>query len=157
MSRYCPCKDGQALYLDCQECDNDCEKFYCLIVGTRTFTDYDLFKQVVNHMLIKIDKKDIVIISGGARGTDSLAKQYANENGYKYYEFKADWERYGKSAGYRRNVDMQAYISHFTRRAIIAFWDGESKGTKQNFDIAEKYDNKIVTIKYKELKGYKGN
>ena len=123
------------------------EKFYCLIVGSRTFTDYELMKKKTDYLLSNIAKNDIVIISGGARGADSLAKRYAEENNYKYYEFKADWDTYGKSAGYRRNVEMQKYISQFDRRGIIAFWDGKSVGTKQNYDIAKRYDNKIITIK----------
>jgi hypothetical protein len=53
--------------------------------------------------------------------------------------YPADWERYGKSAGYRRNKEMA-----LVAQALVAFWDGESLGTKHMIDIAHKYK---LTIK----------
>ena len=119
------------------------ENFYCLIVGSRSFTDYNLFCFYVDHILS--NKKNIIIVSGGAKGTDSLAKSYAYEKGYQYVEFQADWSA-GKSAGYERNVKMHKYISQFEDRGIIAFWDGKSNGTAHSFKLAEIYNNPIRKI-----------
>lgn len=121
----------------------DNEKFYCMIVGTRTFNDYGFLKRKADYYL-QNHKADTVIVSGGARGTDSLARRYAEEKGYEYHEFPADWNTYGKSAGYRRNEEMHRFIAGHENRGVIAFWDGQSRGTEQNFDLARRYGNQII-------------
>lgn len=87
---------------------------------------------------------DIKIVSGGAIGADKLAEKYANENKYEKIIFKPDWKRYGNGAGAVRNREIinEADI-------VIAFWDGESKGTKNSIDIAQKYNKKIIVVKFK--------
>ena len=124
------------------------DKFYCLVVGSRTFLDYNFLKNKLDYML-QNHKPNVVIISGGAKGADSLAEKYAKENNLQLKVFPADWETYGKSAGYIRNEEMHKYISNFERRGIVAFWDGQSKGAAHNFDLAKKYNTKIVIYKYK--------
>lgn len=86
---------------------------------------------------------DVVVISGGAKGVDTLAEQFAKEFHLKNEIHKADWERYGRSAGPRRNEEM-VKIS----QGVIAFWDYQSKGTKTTIDFAKKYsvNCKIVRI-----------
>lgn len=64
-------------------------KFYLLIAGSRNFEDYELLKQYTDYAL-RNRNENIVIVSGGARGADTLAKQYAYEKQYEYLEFKAD-------------------------------------------------------------------
>lgn len=151
MSQYCPVINGPTLYLNCKECEEkECEKFQCLIIGSRSFTDYEYFKTKINYYL-QNHKNDAVIISGGAAGTDSLAKQYAKEFGYEYKEFPAEWKQYGKSAGYMRNKQMHEYISHFKKRGVIAFWDGKSKGTAQSFDLAPEYNNQLIVVDVKNV------
>jgi len=78
------------------------------IVGSRSFTDFDLFKSKIDEFIFQnvINKKDIIIISGGAKGTDSLAKRYAIENDIEIIEYLPDWNLYGKSAGMVRNMDI---------------------------------------------------
>lgn len=120
--------------------------FHCLIVGSRNFDNYELLKQKCDYLLQNY--KDIEIVSDGARGADTLAERYAKENNYELRVFKADWDNYGKSAGYIRNDEMHKYISLFEERGVIAFWDGKSKGTSHNFSLAKKYNNKIKIIKY---------
>ena len=125
-------------------------KFYLLIAGSRNFEDYNLLKEITDYTL-RNRNENIVIVSGGARGADTLAKQYAYEKQYEYLEFKADWNTFGKSAGYIRNEEMHKFISQFENRGALYFWDGESKGTAQNFDLDLKYNIKNFIIKYKEL------
>jgi predicted Rossmann fold nucleotide-binding protein DprA/Smf involved in DNA uptake len=78
------------------------------IVGSRSFTDFDLFKSKIDEFILQnvINKKDIIIISGGAKGTDSLAKRYAIENDIQIIEYLPDWNLYGRSAGMIRNMDI---------------------------------------------------
>lgn len=147
MAKFCMAKNGPALYLDCRECtDKECESFFCLVVGSRTFSNFELMESALDHYLSQFSQ--IVIVSGGARGADSLAKAYAIRKGYRYKEFPAQWDLYGKSAGYVRNEEMHKYIAYATHRGVVAFWDGSSKGTAHNFKLAEKYNNPIRVVRY---------
>ncbi len=125
---------------------NMSDTFYCLVVGSRSFDDYNFMQQQLDYFLV--NHKDIVIVSGGARGADRLAERYAKEHGYQLKIFYAKWDEYGKSAGYRRNEEMHQFISQFNKRGVVAFWDGESSGTKQNFILSSKYKNPIKIIRF---------
>lgn len=150
MAKYCPVKDAPALYLECQECEQKiCEYFFCLVVGSRTFQDYDLLKSKLNHLL-QNQGNEVVIVSGGAKGADSLAERYAKEKDLPLKIFPAEWGKYGKSAGYIRNEEMHKYISKQNKRGVVAFWDGMSKGTTHNFGLADKYKNKIKLIHFRK-------
>ena len=72
------------------------------VVGSRNFNNYELLKEKINE-----NKWDIeAIVSGGARGADSLGARYAQENNIPLIEFTPDWKKHGKSAGFKRNVDI---------------------------------------------------
>lgn len=107
------------------------------VVGSR---DYKDLEQV--HLVISILPKDTIIVSGGARGVDTMAKMSANSCDLIYKEFAADWKSFGKKAGFLRNKR----IVEFSDR-IICFWDGKSKGTKITIDLA-KAANKGLEIYY---------
>ena len=124
------------------------EKFYLLIAGSRDFNDYKRLESICNLLLRNV-KCDIVIVSGGARGADTLAEHYAFTNGFELKVFKAKWDKYGKSAGYRRNEEMQEFIAKKNRKGIICFWDGSSKGTRHNFELARKLQNPLRIYNYK--------
>ena len=115
-----------------------------IIAGGRDFMDYNLLKEKVNKILQekKVTHK-IVIISGCARGADTLGLRYASENALDVEEYPADWDKYGKKAGYVRNVEMAENAD-----ALIAFWDGKSKGTKHMIDIATERNLPIRVIRY---------
>lgn len=117
-----------------------------LVVGSRNFNDYSLLKSTLDNLLV--NATNIEIISGGARGADTLAEKYAKDNGYQLKVFLADWNRYGKSAGYKRNYEMHKYISEFNDRLCVAFWDGQSKGTAHNFELSKQFNTSIKIIKY---------
>lgn len=116
---------------------SDVETFYCLIVGSRSFSDYGLLAAKCDLLLRNWGS--VVIVSGGARGADALAKRYAMDRGYRYKEFPADWDTYGRRAGYIRNRAMHEYIStHANRRAyrlIVTFkvWGEEFPSMILNF------------------------
>ena len=108
-------------------------KFKIIVAGGRSFNNYDLLEQKLDYYLSSKIKEgyDIVIISGTAKGADSLGEKYAINKGYEIERFPANWDKYGKSAGYRRNVDMANVAD-----ACIVFWDGTSPGSKHMIDIA---------------------
>ena len=111
------------------------------IIGSRTFNDYELLKDEVDKLLEKYNITEI--ISGGARGADSLAERYAEEKKLKLTVFPAQWHKYGKSAGFIRNDEIWKYAD-----MGIAFWDGESRGTQHSFKLAEKYNKKLKVVKF---------
>lgn len=117
------------------------EPFKVIIAGGRDFANYGLLKTKCNFLL---QNKNIVeIVSGTANGADKLGERYAVENGFHMKRFPAEWTKYGKSAGYRRNAEMADYAD-----ALIAFWDGESRGTKHMIDLAQKKGILVRVIKY---------
>jgi hypothetical protein len=106
------------------------------IIGSRSFNDYELLKQHLSSKAPLMSE----IISGGARGTDSLAERFADEYSIKKVIFQAEWNEFGRAAGMIRNKDIIKRCD-----VLIAFWDGESRGTKYSIDLARK-QNKIVHI-----------
>ena len=86
------------------------------------------------------------IVSGGANGADYLAKKYAADNGLVYIEVNAQWDVFGKSAGYIRNEKIHEFISRFENRGCVMFWDGKSAGTKHSIELAKKYNNQLKII-----------
>ena len=118
------------------------EEYRVIIAGGRDFKDYDTLLNTVDSLLENIDKK-IVIVSGGARGADSLGEQYAVDHGYKIKEFPARWDQYGKSAGFRRNVQMAENAD-----CLIAFWDGQSHGTEHMIKTGKEHNLDVHVIPY---------
>lgn len=91
----------------------------------------------------KLKTHKVEIVSGGARGADRLGEQFAINHDLQLYCYPADWDKYGKSAGYVRNNIMAEY-SH----ALIAFWDGKSKGTEHIVKVMKKQNKLVRIIKY---------
>ena len=79
------------------------------------------------------------IVSGGAKGIDTCARQYAQEHGLKLTEFLPDYRRYGRGAPLRRNLEIIAYADQ-----VLAFWDGNSSGTKHVIDECNKQKKKVT-------------
>lgn len=88
-------------------------------------------------------RKNIRIVSGMARGADSMAIEWAVVNFVPVDEYPADWNGRGKRAGYERNERMAQNAD-----ALVAFWDGESKGTKHMIDLAFKYGLEVHVYRY---------
>ena len=102
-----------------------------IIAGSRKngFSRKDIY-DTLDHYL---GNQDIIVVSGGARGVDSIGEDWALHRNKPYEVYNADWELYGRSAGYRRNVDM-ADISD----ECYVFISGDSRGSQHMVDIAEK-------------------
>lgn len=124
--------------------------FKLVICGSRDIKeDVTPYISVIDSLLKdKVETHRIVIISGCAKGGDLIGEKYAELKGYEIHRYPADWNRYGKSAGYKRNEKMVAVGT-----AILAIWDGKSKGTKHTIDIARKamYNKPVRVISPKEV------
>lgn len=105
-----------------------------IIVGGRDFKDYETLYEECNRILeTYITFRTVHIISGTARGADRLGDRFAKEQNLHPILMPAQWKRYGKSGGVKRNEEM-AKIADLA----IIFWDGKSRGTKNMIDQAEK-------------------
>ena len=106
-----------------------------IIAGSRDFNDYELLRERMDYFITGLNGWDgmdnMEIVSGTARGADTLGELYASHNQIPVARFPADWRKYGKSAGYKRNAQMAEYAD-----VLVAFWDGESRGTKHMIDLA---------------------
>lgn len=100
-----------------------------IIAGGRDFDDYERVRQAARGIVQSGD----TILSGGARGADSLGEKFAERNRLGLEKHPADWERHGKGAGFLRNHQMSLCAD-----ALIAFWDGRSRGTKNMIEQAHK-------------------
>lgn len=114
-------------------------RFNSLIVaGSRTYTDVWRVRDNIARYL-RYNKVDM-IVSGGARGPDTYAIDYAEEHSIPYVVFNAEWDKYGRGAGHRRNMEMAIQATE-----LLAFWDGRSAGTKNMIQWMQKL-NKPCTI-----------
>jgi len=124
--------------------------FKVIIAGSREFADFKLLCKTMDHMLSKklSEGYSIQVISGASRGADKLGEQYAGLRGYEVISMPADWDSYGKRAGYLRNEEM-ANIAD----ALVAFHNGVSPGTKHMIDIAKKkgLPNRVVEFTHEHL------
>jgi hypothetical protein len=116
-----------------------------IIAGGRDFKDYDLLCQKTDYYLSR--QSEIEIVSGTAKGADKLGERYAEERQYPIKRFPADWGSFGKRAGYIRNTEMAEYAD-----ALIAFWNGESKGTEHMINLAKEKSLKVRIVLYKTEK-----
>lgn len=120
-----------------------------IIAGGRDFTDYPMLKEHVNQIKKDLNITKTTIISGLARGADMLGIQYAHEYNHHVVRFPAEWNKYGKMAGFIRNTEMLKYIKkQFVTGIVIAFWDGKSKGTKHIIDAANKMNIQCFVFQY---------
>lgn len=117
---------------------------YLLIVGSRSITNYMQIGPTLDGLINGLTYDKYVVVSGGASGVDYLAELWAERHCFEKHIIKADWKTNGKRAGFIRNEEMHKYISQFSDRLVVAFWDGVSSGTASNFTLAEKYHNPLV-------------
>lgn len=114
-----------------------------IIAGGRDFDDFELLSSEVEFFETHHSSSYLTVICGGARGADNLGEKWAKASERSVVYHIPEWDKYGKSAGYRRNVEMANDAD-----ALIAFWDGESKGTKHMIDIALDKGLLVQVVKY---------
>lgn len=100
-----------------------------LVTGSRSIADIDISEYLKN-----ID----VLLTGGAKGVDSLAITYAEKNGIKHIEILPNYAKYNRAAPVIRDEEMVKMCDR-----VVAIWDGKSKGTKHTIDFAKKYRKPI--------------
>lgn len=122
------------------------DKYRVIVAGSRDFSNYRLLAVTLHNLFLSIEIP-IMIVSGGARGADRLGERYARDHGYEIDYHPANWDLYGKSAGFRRNKEMAECAD-----ALIAFWDGRSKGTKHMISTARRYGLKVTVIDYSYIR-----
>lgn len=112
-----------------------------VVTGSRSITDYNEVESALERACrgfgLRAYREVEELVSGNARGVDRLAEAWARSRGIPVKVFKPDWDRYGKSAGHRRNHEMADYVK--THGGIyVAIWDGVSKGTKGMIDYCDR-------------------
>lgn len=127
-----------------------------IVAGGRDFKDYKLLSDTIMQYLEDIEDTGVVdnpsqikFVSGTAKGADSLGEQFAYTYEYDVIRFKPHWDKYGKSAGYRRNAEMAKFASEDgIAGVLIAFWDGKSRGTKSMIELAKRYGLDVNVVNY---------
>lgn len=115
-----------------------------IVAGSRNITDHEITFDAINHAREQEGWDITEIVSGTAKGPDTHGKNWGILHDVPVHEFPADWKGQGKSAGFKRNVRMAAYAD-----ALIAIWDGKSKGTKHMITIARNDGLKVIVWKEK--------
>ena len=114
------------------------------IVGSRTFKDYNAMHAFIEEMLATMESSIIeAVVWGVARGADSLAERYAQERGLPMIVFPAVWKKYGRRAGFIRNVDIIRECD-----VCFAFWDGESHGTQHDIELCEQMNKQCFIYRF---------
>ncbi len=116
-----------------------------LICGSRGIND----RAVVAHAVAASGMAPTHIVSGGARGIDTLARLYAQTNDIEFTEYVADWDKHGRRAGFLRNVTMVVAVE-----AVIAVWDGKSRGTKHSIDYATSQGKQVFVLRPNKQSGW---
>ena len=111
------------------------------VIGSRKFNDYRTLCVIIEEMMKYFDIDTIV--SGGAKGADSLAEKFANENGITMDVYPADWDKHPRAAGFIRNKEIWDNSD-----LGVAFWDGKSRGTSHSFDISKKQNKQLFIFDY---------
>jgi hypothetical protein len=109
-----------------------------VIAGSRSFHDYQLLCQTLAPERPRITQ----VLTGGARGADQLGYRWAWKHAIRHQLFRADWERFGKSAGVRRNFQMAQ-----AGDLLLAFWDGRSAGTRHLIGCMQQLGKPVVVIR----------
>ena len=125
-----------------------------IVAGSRGFDNYSLLCRSMDRITAGI-REGIEIVSGHARGADALGEKYAREHGLQVTVIPAHWEIFGRSAGMIRNQEMIDYALKESP-LLVAFWDGESKGTENTIKRARKagVDTRIILFEDKESRNH---
>lgn len=110
-----------------------------VVSGCRSYNDYNEAKKFIDICISKIKTEySLIFVSGACRGADLLGERYAQENNYTLEKYPAEWDKFGKSAGPRRNKKMAETGDFF-----ICFWDGKSPGTKTMIDFVRELEKPL--------------
>lgn len=121
------------------------KKYKVIVAGGRNYNDYINVKSYLYPLKIYCENNnlELVIVCGMATGVDSLGLRFAEENNLEILKYPADWNKYGKRAGYLRNYQMGEIAD-----SAIVFWDGKSPGTKMMIDIMNNFNKTVKIVRY---------
>lgn len=115
-----------------------------IVAGGRDFTDAN---RMIAELQKLVESGEITdspeLVCGMARGADMLAYSLWANNRMPIHNFPANWNKHGKSAGYKRNQEMGEFAD-----AAVCFWDGNSKGTKHMIDIMNRLSKPVYIVRY---------
>lgn len=111
-----------------------------VIAGGRDFNNSKIIYNCLDQCNIR---EGDIILSGHASGVDTIGEQYAAEHNLQLRLFPAAWKKLGRAAGPIRNEEMAKIADR-----VIAFWDGESRGTKSMIALAKKYSCFLTVFDY---------
>ncbi len=117
------------------------------IIGSRTFTNYQLLEDIVDQYKNVNQVHYTAVVSGGAKGADTLAERYAEKNNLKKIIYYPDWDRYGKKAGFLRNTTIIEDAD-----VVFAFWDGHSMGTLDSINKAKERNKTVIITDFLKIK-----
>lgn len=126
------------------------KEVFVTVAGPRDYSNKEFVDEMLEEILSDILAKEVLpihIVEGGAYGVDALAKLYALQNELPYTEVKADWDKYGRSAGPRRNQKM-AEMSDY----CIVFFKG-SRGSASMIAEALKQNVPVYVVSISEKVG----
>lgn len=127
--------------VDCKIFDNR-----IIVAGTRGYDDYESFATTVKELIAGV-KGNIIFLSGMAKtGADKLIIDFCKNEGYLHYPYPADWDRFGKGAGFIRNSTMADNGTW-----LIAFHDGISNGTAHMIKVAKEKELRINVININQV------
>lgn len=122
----------------------DKEIYGIIIAGGRDFDDYSFLQSKCLPIIERLmPNHEVIIMSGHAKGADLLGERFAEEHGLKLKVYPADWKAHYRSAGFRRNEQMGDIAN-----GLIAFWDGESHGTKHMIEYARSKEVDVNVFSY---------
>lgn len=122
-------------------------EYRVIIAGSRSFNNYGLLKEHCLSLLHdKMQRNVVVIVSGHACGADLLGERFAKEFGMTCEHHPANWKAFGKAAGLIRNAEMAKNAD-----ALIAFWDGKSRGTSHMINFARRKGLDVSIIDYTRI------
>ena len=120
------------------------KEFKLIVAGGRDFNDYELLSRVLFAMSdVEFADREVSIVSGMANGADYLGFKFSKENHVVCHSMRADWDKYGKAAGFIRNKAMAEFSD-----GLLAFWDGRSKGTAHMIKTMQDMGKPVHIIRY---------
>jgi glycerophosphoryl diester phosphodiesterase len=115
-----------------------------IIAGSRTIVDPRIIAKAISASGMYVTE----VVCGMAAGVDTLGLRWAKSRSIPVKLFPAGWDKYGKRAGYLRNQEMAKYAD-----ALIAVWNGESKGTRHMIEIAKKEKLQVFVYDVNNVNG----
>ncbi len=142
--------------LGCGTRDFDEDGYLCNESGVTeqmfAYLDKNIYTEILQY---EYSNFEIQIVEGYARGADKYFRGFANRHNMMCAHFPAAWDKYGKSAGYRRNAEMIEHIKEADSRYAVCLWDGTSRGTRSTIDMCIKENIPAYVFLYNERRWIK--